>query len=268
MKKTILLTGATDGIGLETAKMLYSEGHHVLLHGRNPSKLADAESLLSSLGGEGSFERYVADLSTISGVKVLIRDIKNKHSHLDVVINNAGVYTTPHTDTEDGLDIRFAVNTYAPYLITKELLPLLDGNSRVVNLSSAAQSPVNLGALSGQSKLSDNAAYAQSKLALTAWNHHLANTLPKPAPVLIAVNPGSLLGSKMVKDAYGIPGGDIRIGAEILTRASLNEEFAHANGQYFDNDSGKLAPPHPDATNAAKVEAIVSTMEDVLKKLR
>ncbi|MEO0489902.1 MAG: SDR family NAD(P)-dependent oxidoreductase, partial [Cyanobacteria bacterium J06659_2] len=151
----------------------------------------------------------------------------------------------------------------APYLLTKRLLPLLGPPGRVVNLSSAAQSPVNLQALTGQVRLSDGAAYAQSKLALTMWSRSLALSLKDDGSTIIAVNPGSLLGSKMVKQAFGIAGGDIRIGAEILCRAALADEFAAASGQYFDNDSGQFASPHPDALNPRKSQEIVSVIETV-----
>ena len=264
MQKKILITGSTDGIGLETAKMLVSKGHHVLLHGRNPSKLEAAETMLSALPGAGSIERYVSDLSLMANVKVLADGVSEKHNQLDVLINNAGVYNTSTPITQDGLDIRFAVNAIAPYLLTQRLLPLLGTSGRVVNLSSAAQSPVNLQALTGQVRLSDSTAYAQSKLALTMWSRSLALSLKDDGPAIIAVNPGSLLGSKMVKQAYGIAGGDIRIGADILCRAALADEFAAASGQYFDNDSRQFAAPHSDALDSQKIQEVVRIIETVL----
>ncbi len=266
MGKIILVTGSTDGIGLATAKMLVSMGHHVLLHGRNPAKLEEAESMLSVLPGGGRVESYVADLSRMADVELLPKAVAEKHSKLDVLINNAGVYKTPDPVTQDGLDVRFVVNTIAPYLLTQRLLPLLGTSGRVVNLSSAAQSPVNPKSLGGQGHLSDNAAYAQSKLALTMWSRHMALSLKDDGPAIIAVNPGSMLGSKMVKDAYGVDGADIRIGAEILSRAALAEEFATASGQYFDNDSGQIASPHPDALNSQQCEEIVRMIEHILAK--
>jgi len=82
--------------------------------------------------------------------------------------------------------------------------------------------------------------------------------------IRVPVNPGSLLGSKMVKEAFGVAGGDIRIGAEILSRAALSDEFAAASGQYFDNDSGQFSSPHPDALDPRKSEEIVRVIETVL----
>ncbi len=264
MQKTILITGSTDGIGLKTAEILISEGHHVLLHGRNPSKVEEA---FAALQGDGRVESYVADLSLMSEVEALARAVTEKHSALDVLINNAGVYNTPDPITQDGLDLRFVVNTIAPYLLTQKLLPLLGTSGRVVNLSSAAQSPVDPEALAGRARLPDGTAYAQSKLALTMWSRSLALSLGDQGPTVIAVNPGSFLGTKMVKQAFGIAGNDVRIGADVLHRAALADEFGAASGQYFDNDSGRFASPHPDALDPQKSEEIVRVIQTVLADL-
>ncbi len=264
MPKTVLITGSTDGIGLETAKMLVSAGHHVLLHGRNPAKVEEAENTLSALPGGGRVERFVADLSSLAEVEALARAVSETHATLDVLINNAGVYNTPDPVTQDGLDVRFAVNTIAPYLLTTRLLPILGASGRVVNLSSAAQSPVDPKAMAGGVRLSDGAAYAQSKLALTMWSRSLALSLKHDGPAIIAVNPGSMLGSKMVKEAFGVAGGDIRIGADVLIRAALAEEFEAASGRYFDNDKGRFASPHPDALDSKKSDAVVRVIEAIL----
>jgi NAD(P)-dependent dehydrogenase (short-subunit alcohol dehydrogenase family) len=267
MTKTILLTGATDGIGLETAKLLVGAGHTLLIHGRSETKLARTEEVLSSIVGAGGIEAHCADLSKIDEVERLAKAITSKHTNIDVIINNAGVFSTPHPVTDDGYDVRFIVNTISPYLLTQRLLPLLPGDGRVINLSSAAQSPVNLGALAGKRRLNDNEAYAQSKLAITMWSFHLAQALGNKGPVIVAVNPGSLLASKMVKDAYGVAGSDLGIGADILVRASLDNEFANASGRYFDNDRGEFSQPHPDALNTNKNKALVKAIEDVLASM-
>jgi len=269
MQKTILITGSTDGIGIETAKMLTSQGHNVLLHGRNPAKLEDTKKDLSALEGGGYIESYVADLARMADVETLAKALTDKHSKLDVLINNAGIFTIPDPMTQNGLDVRFVVNTIAPYLLTQRLMPLLKVTGRVINVSSAAQSPVDLEALAGRVKLSDDfTAYAQSKLALIMWSRRMALSLKANSPIVIAVNPGSLLGTKMVKEAFDIDGKDVRIGAEILTRLALEDEFAAASGQYFDNDSGQFTLPHPDAVNTAKCEMIVQAIETVLGEIK
>ena len=138
MTKKILLTGATDGIGLVTARKLIEQGHHVLIHGRNATKLAAVEQELAAINA-GTVESYVADLSSMTDVLAMAQAVTAKHGQLDVLINNAGILKTPQTITAEGLDVRFVVNTLAPYLLTQKLLPLLGNAGRVVNLSSAAQ---------------------------------------------------------------------------------------------------------------------------------
>ncbi len=268
MTKTILLTGATDGIGLETAKMLVSQGHKLLLHGRNPEKLEKTTDELAALPGAGQVESYLADLSRLDEVANLAKAVAEKHAQIDVLINNAGIFKTAEPLTADGLDVRFAVNTLAPYLLTRRLLKLLGPSGRVINLSSAAQAPVDPEALAGRVTLADDmTAYAQSKLALTIWSRTLGLELGADGPAIIAINPGSLLASKMVKEGFGVAGRDLRIGADILCRAALAEEFATASGQYFDNDSGQFAQPHPEALDAQKSAVVVRAIEAVLVEL-
>lgn len=258
MQKLILITGSTDGIGLETAKRLSAKGHGILLHGRNPAKLDAAKQML-----DGDVEGYVADLSNMADVEELAKSVAAKHKKVDVLINNAGVLKTSDPVTPDGLDARFVVNTLAPYALTQHLLPLLGPAGRVINLSSAAQAPVNLKALAGAVRLADMEAYAQSKLAITIWSRELARKLPD-GPVIVAVNPGSLLASKMVKDGFGVAGNDLGIGVDILERAALSDEFATATGKYFDNDAGRFAEPHSDALDPQKSEEVMAVIEEIL----
>lgn len=267
MTKKILITGATDGIGLETAKMLVTAGHTVLLHGRNTTKLTAVEKMLSNLPGGDNIESYPADLSRMADVEALARSVAANHQTLDVLINNAGVFKTSAPVTADGLDVRFVVNTIAPYLLTRRLLPLLGKTGRIINLSSAAQAPVNQQALAGKIQLPDMAAYSQSKLAITMWSRSMALDLKTAGPIVVSVNPGSMLGTKMVKDAFGVAGGDVRIGAEILRRAALADEFSTASGQYFDNDSGRFAPPHPDALDSKKSAEVIAAIERILAEI-
>ena len=264
MPKTILITGSTDGIGLQAAQKIVALGHTVLLHGRNKAKLAEAEQQVKDFSDQGSVETYLADLATMSGAMDLANDIKQKHRHLDVLINNAGVFRAPCSITEEGFDIRFMVNTIAPCFLTKQLLSLLDHSARVVNLSSAAQAPINLQALQGKVTLADEMeAYAQSKLAITMWSKQMADEFAD-GPGFIAVNPGSLLATKMVKQGFGMPGKDIQIGVDILLQAALSDTFSDVSGNYFDNDLGQFASPHQDALDAEKNQALVMALEQVV----
>lgn len=257
--KTILITGSTDGIGLETAKLLSQKGHHILLHGRSPEKLKNAEALLAS----DKVTTFLADLSKREQVVELAEKVDREHPELDVLINNAGVYKVPQPRTLGGRDLRFVVNTIAPYYLSLALSKTLGTAGRVISLSSAAQAPVNMEALFGQLSLGDGEAYAQSKLALTMWSRQLALSWGQDGPTMVSVNPGSLLGSKMVKEAYGMDGGDLRKGADILARAALSEEFASASGSYFDNDSGRFAHPHRDALTLEKAEAVTRAVDEI-----
>lgn len=260
MSKTILLTGATDGIGFETARILVGGGHSVFLHGRNPIKLEAAKSKLDGLPNAGPIETYVADLSDLEQTARLATDISARHQSLDVIINNAGVFRTGAPIAPNGLDVRFVVNTLAPYVLTRRLLPLMGTQARIVNVSSAAQASISIEAMEGRATLSDNAAYAQSKLAITMWSQHMAEEVKGSGPEIYAVNPASFLGSKMVKDAYGIDGGDLQIGADILVRAALSDEFFGRSGQYYDNDSKQFAPPHADASRPVIVERVLDSI--------
>ena len=257
MTRTILITGATDGIGRLTGRTLAAEGHTVLLHGRSADKLA---AVARDMGGDP--ETHLADFARLDEVAALARAILARHERLDVLINNAGVYKTPRTRTPAGLDIRFVVNAIAPYLLTRSLLPILPQDGRVVNLSSAAQAPVDLAALRGEVALDDMGAYAQSKLAITIWTQELARRHPE-GPVFVAVNPGSLLASKMVKEGFGVAGDDLRIGADILRRAALSDEFAEASGRYFDNDRGRFAQPHAAAQDARHAASVMQAIGDL-----
>ena len=262
---TIMITGATDGIGLETAKHLATLDHRLVLHGRNPSRLDDARRAVETQRDGSVVALALGDLSKLADVDALADAVADRG--IDVLINNAGVYHTNTPITDDGLDVRFVVNTIAPYRLTRRLLSTLPTGGRVVNLSSAAQARVDLDALAGRRRLDHGAAYAQSKLALTMWTRHLAGEIGDTGPIIVAVNPGSLLATKMVKEGFGVAGNDISIGVDILTRAATAGEFADATGRYYDNDTRRFANPHPDALDPARNAVVVERMEQVIADL-
>ena len=135
-----------------------------------------------------------------------------------------------------------------------------------MNLSSAAQAPVDLEVFHGRRTSDDMSAYAQSKLAITIWSREMAKELPS-GPVVVAVNPGSLLASKMVKEGFGVAGNDLQIGASILRKAALDSSFADASGKYFDNDSGQFAQPHGAALDAGHSGEVMQAINAVCAAL-
>lgn len=260
MSKTILITGSTDGIGKLTAQRLAEQGHKILVHGRTRSKV---EQLVQSLGD--SARGYVADLSEFSQVQQMAASLRKEQPTIDVVINNAGVLKAPNTRTPQGLDLRFVVNSIAPYYLTRELLPALPEDGRVVNLSSAAQALVDAQAFAGQRPLQDMEAYAQSKLAITIWTQEMAQQ-DQTRRVFVAVNPGSLLASKMVKEGFGVAGKDLGIGAQVLCDAATAPSFAQASGKYFDNDLGRFGEPNPGANNAEQVQIVMQGLAQGIER--
>lgn len=199
---------------------------------------------------------YQADLSSLEETAALAQAITANHERIDVLVNNAGVLNAPQPIQPNGQDIRFVVNTSAPHVLTTALLPILPSDGRVISLSSAAQAPVDLAALAGDTRLDDMGAYAQSKRAVTLWFAQMAAAHMR-GPVFIVVNPGSLLATKMVKEGFGIAGNDLQIGADILCRLALDDAFSQASGIYWDNDAGGIG--RVDLAQAESVtEAIAS----------
>lgn len=271
MPKKILVTGATDGIGLEAAKLLAANGHTLLLHGRSQSKLQSAKAMVAYIASSNSIiETFCADFSDLSSIEVLAASILLRHPQLDVIINNVGVWVPGASFmTSDKLDVHFAVNTIAPYQLTRLLLTALHSNSRIVNVSSSKQATVRFNDLMGEHpKLNPFEAYSQSKLALIMWSKHMAEEFGTKGPTVFTVNPGSMLATNMVTRRLGAGvGHDVMIGTKILYKAAVDDEFAEANGQYFDNDIGAFGMLHRNARDPKKNRTIVDKMEEILENV-
>ncbi|PHI18513.1 short-chain dehydrogenase [Lewinellaceae bacterium SD302] len=267
MSKTIIITGSTDGIGKLTAHKLAAAGHEIILHGRNPEKLASVIQEIETETGSDKVCGYVADLADLSAVKHLGEQLATNHPRIDVLINNAGVYTLGSSAGNAGTDLRFLVNYLAPVVLTKALLPVLKNSTapRVINLSSAAQAAVSLTALRGEQSLGDQSAYAQSKLALTMWNNAMAQQ--HPDVTFIAVNPGSLLNTKMVREAFGRHYAPADKGAQILVSLATDSKHNSQSGKYFDNDRGSYGSAHSDATDAGKTAQLMQVTEEILGEI-
>ncbi len=263
--KTIVVTGATDGIGFEVAKQLSQKECNLIIHGRNIEKLEYVKSCLQN--GKAKVFTYTADFSNLIDVRQMAHSITSEHPNIDVLINNAGVLKTSNANTTYGIDVRFVVNVIAPYVLCKYFSSFMSKGARVINLSSAAQASVNLNAIKGEGvALSAMDAYAQSKLAITMWSNYLAKFFKDQSVSIFSVNPGSLLGTKMVKEGFGMQGKDITIGSSILVKAALSDEFAYANGKYYDNDVAEFAYPNSDALDLQKNKALVDAIDYVIQK--
>lgn len=270
MSKTILITGSTDGIGKLTALNLATQGHTIYTHGRSEAKVAAVVSEIKTATNNQNIYGLVADFSDLEAVSKLAEQIKNNIPKIDILINNAGIFKTKETLNNNGLDIRMVVNYLAPYVLTNAILPNIKQSEapRIINLSSAAQAPVSEAVLIGKEQDSENSTYAQSKLALTMWTFHLAKQ--EPNITVIAVNPGSLLNTKMANEAYGQHWSPAEKGVDVLVDLALSEDYKNDSGKYFDNDKGDpkgyFAPAHADAYSNEKIKNLVALTDSLIGK--
>lgn len=264
MKKTILITGSTDGIGKLAAIKLAEEGHKVYLHGRNAQKLAALVTEIRSTSHNEEVDGFTADFSDLQAVQHMATEVTEKLSSLDVLINNAGIFNSKPLVNQEGMDIRYVVNYLAPWVLTEALLPMLEKGTdpRLINLSSAAQAPVSYDILQGKSTGSERATYAQSKLALTMWSFHLAKKYPTLS--VVALNPGSLLNTNMVREAFGHHWSSADKGANIIHELAVSDKHEGITGKYYDNDQGSYGQAHADAYDAQEVEKLIQTTKSLL----
>ncbi|RAJ11938.1 SDR family NAD(P)-dependent oxidoreductase [Olleya aquimaris] len=257
MHKHILITGSTDGIGKLTALKLAEEGHFIYIHGRSEAKLNQVISEIKEASSNDNVKGFVADFSDLDAVKLMAEQVKKEIPKLDVLINNAGILKTKDTFADNGLDYRMVVNYLATYTLTHAILDNLKQSEapRIINLSSAAQSTVTKGVLIGATAVNSSEAYAQSKLALTMWSFYLAKQ--EPNITIIAVNPGSLLNTKMVKEAYGQHWSPADKGVTILYDLATDSSHVNKSGHYFDNDKGSYSNAHPDAYDEVKIQQLI-----------
>lgn len=263
MKKTILITGSTDGIGKLAATNLAIAGHTLYIHGRNKEKVTHTVQEIAKLANTEKVFGLVADFSNLEEVVLLADQIKKVKLVIDILINNAGVFKTAKPTNDANFDMRIAVNYFAPFVFTHALLPLLKATrSRIINLSSAAQSSVETTVLNGEHHTSEQESYAQSKLALLMWSFYLAANVSEVTT--IAVNPGSLLNTKMVQQAYGQFWSSADKGAHILQELALNVDYQESSGLYFDNDKGSFSRANSDAYDREKIEKLIKNTKEII----
>jgi NAD(P)-dependent dehydrogenase (short-subunit alcohol dehydrogenase family) len=247
-QQTILITGATDGLGRALAARLAAQGAHLLIHGRDEAR---GRETLAEIGG-GEWLR--ADLSSLAEVRDLAQQVADGHGSLDALVNNAGIGTAAPGDgrrleSADGYELRFAVNYLAGYLLTRLLIDLLERSApaRIVNVSSAGQAPIDFDDVMLERHYDGVQAYCQSKLAQVMFTFDLADELRDRGVSATCLHPATYMPTKMVRAAGVDPISPLEQGVHATWRLVADSQLDGVTGQYFNGT--RLAEPHPQAND-------------------
>jgi NAD(P)-dependent dehydrogenase (short-subunit alcohol dehydrogenase family) len=244
---TMLITGASDGIGLQTATQLGLSGATVLVHARTEAKANHAVAGVHDAGVKGAKPVW-GDLSSLAEVRLLAAQVKAHTSALDVLVNNAGVFMTEDRRTAEGFELTFGVNHLAHHLLTHLLLPLLEAApaGRVVNVSSVAHSRgrVTLEDLPVPRHFEGYGAYGASKLLNVLFTHELARRLTAKGSgvVTFALHPG-VITTKLLKTGFGMAGASVESGARTSVFCATSKNVG-ASGTYYSDARETPCAPH------------------------
>ena len=237
---TVFITGATDGLGRALARELAADGATLILHGRDPGRLAATADEISQADGAARPATVLADLADLGQVRRLAADVRAAAPRLDVFVNNAGIgFGEPdgreRRTSADGYELRFAVNYLAGFLLTLELLPLLRASApaRVVNVASIGQSPLDFSDLMLTRDYSGYQAYTQSKLAMIMSGFELADRVPAAEVTVNSLHPATFMPTKMVL-AEREPLDSLAEGVASVRRLVTDPSLAGVTGRYFD----------------------------------
>ena len=244
--KVCLVTGATDGIGKVSARVLAELGAKVIIVGRNPEKSAIVLAELRSISGNENIDLLMADLAVMQEVRDLAEQVISRYDRIDVLLNNAGGYFTKHEITSDGLEMTFALNHMSYFLLTNKLMELLkySAPARIVNVSSDAHYGVDMEFenLNGEQEYKAWKAYQKSKLANVLFTYELLEKVPEDItvnclhPGFVATNFGHNNGGffgPVLKIAQRISAIDPEEGAKTSIFLCSAPEVKGVSGKYF-----------------------------------
>jgi NAD(P)-dependent dehydrogenase (short-subunit alcohol dehydrogenase family) len=248
----MLVTGATDGLGKQLAHELAAAGATVLLHGRLPARGEAVLREISEATGNDRLAFYLADFASLAQIRRLANEILADHDRLDVLVNNAGIgfgrRDAPEREvSQDGFELRFAVNYLAPFLLTQLLQPLLVGSApvRIVNVASAGQAPIDFDDVMLERAYDGVRAYRQSKLALVMFTFDLADELRDAGVTANCLHPATFMPTKMVLEAGVNPVSSLEQGLQATLRLVADADLDGVTGRYF--DGRREARAHPQA---------------------
>lgn len=233
--KTVLVTGSTDGVGRRVAERLGAAGARVLVHGRDAVRGAQVVAEIEGAGGTATF--LGADLASLAQVRDLAAAVQQATDRLDILVNNAGIGTAGgvRQESADGIELRFAVNYLAGFLLTSLLLPLLRAATpaRIVNVSSAGQQAIDFADVMLMRGYSGARAYCQSKLAQIMFTFDLAEQLAGTGVTVTCLHPATYMDTAMVRRAGVTPVSTVDEGAEAILNLAASPALAGRTGLYF-----------------------------------
>ena len=241
--KTVLITGATDGIGKELGKLFAHSGAKLLLHGRNPQRLSSALEEISKESGNKDITPVLADFNSLSQVRAMAVEVGKITNRLHLLINNAGLYPNQKVITEDGFEQTLQVNYLSPFLLTVSLVPILIGKSqtRIVNLSSIGHRLVWSNIKDPQMRFFWRwVAYCRSKLLIISATRELAEQLADTNITVNCIHPG-IIRTKLIRILPLTWGSSVHEGAKTVFNLATNPEFDHISGKYLEKE--KIVQP-------------------------
>jgi NAD(P)-dependent dehydrogenase (short-subunit alcohol dehydrogenase family) len=249
-EQTILITGATDGLGRALAEELARGGARVLAHGRNEQRGLAAVAEIRDATGNAEVHWLRADLASLDEVHGLADQVIAEYDTLHGLVNNAGIGTVLPGDgrrleSRDGYELRFAVNYLAGYLLTRLLLPLLvrSAPARIVSVSSGGQAPIDFDDVMLEQGYSGVRAYSQSKLAQVMFTFDLAEELDPRAVTANCLHPGTFMPTKMVRAAGVSPVTPLEHGVGATLRLVADPALDGVSGRYY--NGVREAEPDP-----------------------